>query len=108
MDHGELVVMIKDFIAEQKEANKDNLRCLNLWKNRMTKLESDFENCSGNRVVCTNIHTDIEARMRSVEKLMPLMEKIPEKMDHLAIKVYTSMGIMTVLLILAGVWLKAT
>ena len=106
IDHEEVVTLIKDFIDEQKTVNRETLACLTSWKTRVVKMESDFVNCSNNRNKCFETHADFETRMRAAENLMAKMEKIPDKMDTLAIKVYSSMGIMTVLLILAGVWLK--
>lgn len=105
-DNNEIVELLKGFIREQKQDNDEINKCLKDLKNRMTRLEANFENCSSSRQYCYKQQEDMENRMREVEKPMPTLKKLPEKMDALTIKVYTIAGALTILGTIAGIWIK--
>jgi len=112
MENNELLSLLKEFIKESKDADAVNViehkeinTCLNTLKVKITKVESLCEASEGLRETCYQKQNDIENRMRRVEKLLPL-ENLADKFDTLAFKVYGVMGAMTLVMLIAGWFLK--
>ena len=113
MENDELLSLLKEFIKESKEADAVNVKehkeinsCLNALKIKITKVESLCESSDNLRRTCFQKQDDIEERMRHVEKLLPL-DKLLDKFDILTLKVYSVIGAMTVIMLIAGWVLKS-
>lgn len=111
-NESELIKLLKDFINENKENTKKNAEehkeinvCLVSLKLQLASVEALCQSSQVTRATCFQKQDDIEARMREVEKLQRLKD-LPDRFDKLAKQVYLSAGAMTIIIILAGIWIK--
>lgn len=109
----ELIILLKDFVKENKEDKKETAKCLADLKKqfsdmntRMVKIESLCENAKDLRETCFVRQRDIENRMRIVETVVVGVKDLPQDFKKLAKQVYLTAGAMTLIIILAGIWIK--
>ena len=112
MNDNELLVLLKEFIQESKEASlanekehKEINKCLNAIKLKVGAVESLCENSANIRQSCFKKQDDFEVRLREVELLKPL-KTLPKQFNALAFKVYAVMALATFINIAASYFLK--
>ena len=113
MENNELLLLLKEYIVESKEADVLNTKehkeinaCVNSLKIKMGKVETLCESSNTARETCFKHQADIESRMREAEKIIHAVKDLPEKFDKLAVKVYGITGAMTLVMLLAGWMLR--
>jgi len=109
MEINDLLVLLKEFIVESKEADvlntkehKEITACNGALKIQLSKVEALCEAASTIRHDCFKKQDDLEDRMRTVEKIIPGIKELPDKFDKLAVKVYGIMGAMTVVMVVVS------
>ena len=113
MEQIELYEMIKLFIEENKENERQNrdehkeiFKCLKTIESNLGSITTAQQNIIDNRQECTKTLEDHENRLREVESLKRLKE-LPDRVDRLARQVYGVGGAMAVIMLIAAWILKS-